>query len=121
MSKDITKTQTEVINERNTPSVASIHSQKYGTGKVEQQNPIMSGEDSFTDARDLCNSTSDYPELEDEKSLAQSDHEQKLASPEKSSHDFPNNGHNPIFGALNIGKAIEKRADFQDDFLANYD
>jgi hypothetical protein len=28
------------------------------------------------------------------------------------SPDFPKTGHNPSFGALNIGKVIEKRADF---------
>jgi hypothetical protein len=28
------------------------------------------------------------------------------------SPDFPKTGHNPSFGALNIVKAIEKRADF---------
>lgn len=33
----------------------------------------MSGEDSFTDARDLCNSTSDYPEMGDERSLTQNE------------------------------------------------
>ena len=76
MTREITKAPAEVIDESIAPSVASIHSQKHAPVKEEQQNTIMSGEESFTDARDLCNSTSDYPELDDEKSLAQSEHEQ---------------------------------------------
>jgi hypothetical protein len=71
----------------------------------------MSEEDSFTDARDLCNSTSDNLEL-DERSLAQSDRINEKSLVDTPSHgekspDFPKHGQNKNFGALNIGKVTE--------------
>ena len=51
---------------RNTPSVISVHSNHKASVIEENKVTIMSGEESFTDARDLCNSTSDYPEMDDD-------------------------------------------------------
>ena len=83
----------------------------------------MSPEDSFTDARDLCNSTSEYQDL-DEKSQGFSNRNEFLAETpaDKGSPDFPTQTQNTSnFGLLNMGKVNRKEADFQDEFLAKYD
>ena len=66
MPKEITSAPAENIDVRNTPSVISVHSNHKASVIEENKVTIMSGEESFTDARDLCNSTSDYPEMDDD-------------------------------------------------------
>lgn len=80
----------------------------------------MSQEDSFTDARDLCNSTSNYAEnLSDfqvEEIEKSSQNQKTFKSP-----DFNIKHQQKQITALNFDDFKGQKTDFQDDFMAKYD
>ena len=64
IEKEIIKGSADVISSGRNPSIASKNSLIREPANGEKQLKIMSPEDSFTDARDLCNSTSEYQDFD---------------------------------------------------------